>query len=158
MEITQTANPTVRELLDGSHTIDELRIEIHQVVTGLIGLVNDHMVLSWQRRAAERNLPPVKKWETEEIFCLPFPSNAWSVRLDSDSYQFVVEYWFPNTTNRDILAYRSWQKNKIEAIHVVTIHRNLQEFVDEMLNTFPELREAVQPLRNAAAYRKELGR
>ncbi len=129
----------VAEIIRGSQNIDRMKQEIKQVVNLFCGLID-----SRKFKVNHRYEPIPVNFVGDECIWFVYPTFIHSLKND-----ITVECRINNDGCEGVPIF----SNKVDGIRldrVKRIHLALSVFVDGMLTTFPDLKNAIRPVLNAS--------
>ncbi len=135
----------VRQLLDGSEALNQMKKEIDAIVKMVVGMVRESDIMRWKY---DHDSTPTGR--LREVF--HSDDCEWEIAFN-DERKFDVECRLIGTICKkgDVMNYvYSTRRQGIELCYIQEVHRCLPVFIEKMAEAFPNLKERWQPLLDAA--------
>ena len=139
---------TVRQLLDGSEALNQMKKDIDSVVKMVTGMIREDEIIFWKYDKI-----PSLSGRLGQVF--RSDDCEWEIRLNDDR-KFDVECRLIGTicTKGDIIMHSySTKRPSMNLCDVQRVHQCLEFFVEKMAEAFPNLPNRWQPLLDAATAR-----
>ncbi|HRZ30597.1 MAG TPA: hypothetical protein P5274_02965 [Candidatus Paceibacterota bacterium] len=129
---------TVQSILQGSRNIDRMRVEISQIISMLIGMVDPHQ----RRLFLENDAPPQIASEVVEV---EGKQCFWNILARNDEGCLGVRFVFD--CNRVVYFFEGqWTNPK----YVELVYSQLPKLLELFVRTFPSLVERLEPFIKAS--------